>query len=181
MSNYRNLNFWSVLAVGKKFSVHPSVFQIISWLSCSAEQHQCQHVKWPKFEIDFRQNKSLSENKPNPLKLRGCKDWSWLYHLEDFEQVLVSLETSMAYISKREGSWPLSKRKSWIAGLILIVFLPKKRWRNPATLPYLLCISGLCWARPLDSLPHTMRDIIRKFQGQWRLAVGWYIMVCCSV
>ena len=31
---------------------------------------------WPKFQIDFRQNKSLSENKPRPLNLRGCEDWS---------------------------------------------------------------------------------------------------------
>ena len=59
------------------------------------------HMLLPDFEIDFRQNKSLSENKPNPFKLSGCKDWSWLYHLEDFEQLLVSLETSITLVKEK--------------------------------------------------------------------------------
>jgi hypothetical protein len=86
ISKYCNLNFQSVLwcscSVGNKFSVHPSVFQIICWLSCSAQQHQRQHVMWSKFEIDFRQNKFLSENKPHTLNLRGCEDWSWVLSSE---------------------------------------------------------------------------------------------------
>ena len=84
ISKYCNINFQSVLWcrnwTNSQFTLSWDFLSLSNnlfcWLSCSAEQHQHQHVMWTKFEIYFRQNKSLSENKAHPLNLRGCEDWS---------------------------------------------------------------------------------------------------------